>query len=343
MLRYKERDALGTSRDDQWPCVPRIFRTRACSQRCRCPTKAAFKKNCIFFSIVSAMLFSGLLAASSVALVSVLEPEWIKAVCYVKGISWKEDLYEVFVKSTSSEGKYDGTDYYSDSNPDDVRTKKQKELDAVSNKTKVTVPGWLYDVEVRYDDFRFGSAIRDPSDSRLIPPLYDEGNAYECMCIVQKLKTESSMQKDRYEKYLSFFKKWKSEEPAKGPQSKSESESGKGPSFNASRTIVENAGRENVSSAVKHPSPNEPEEEEEEVEEETMYFVVSTSWPAVDTFWESYEVERNVKTTLLLVSVGIFVAAIASLKIYYGHYSQKSLLDSDPYAFRRNHPVLESD
>jgi hypothetical protein len=152
------------------------------------------------------------------------------------------------------------------------------------------VKGWLYLVDVKYKNMYFHSAIRDPSETEMIPPIYEKGRVYDCLCMIEKLRSEITFQKDTYEKYLAYMKK-KQEQEGK-----------------SSTDYVYGS------------------DDDDDDDDENIFFVVATTWPKIDVFSENHEIEKTVKIILVSVSLIMLLVGIIMLKVFYSYY----INDGDP-------------
>lgn len=239
-----------------------------------CPGHLMFKKKCLFLVIVASILFSALFAISSTFYLSLVESEWVFAQCHVSKSDWRSDLYDIYLSNVTNpifvtNGTIDINNTYitNDTLP--------------SKPTKLQVKGWLYYVNVKYKNMYFSSVIRDPSETEMIPPIYETNQVYECLCMVEKLRSEIAFQKETYEKYLTYMKQQREKE-------------GK-----------------SISDYV-HGVYDDDEND--------IFFVVATMWPKIDTFSYNHEMEKTVKITLVASSFLMLFVGIIMLKIFYSHY-----------------------
>jgi hypothetical protein len=129
----------------------------------------------------------------------------------------------------------------------------------------------------------FHSAIRDPSETEMIPPIYEKGSVYECLCMIENLRSEITFQKETYEKYLAYMKKQREKE-----------------------------GKPTSGYAY--------DDDDDDDSDENIFFVVATMWPKIDAFSDNHEMEKMVKITLVVSSLLMLLISIVMLKIFYSYY-----------------------
>lgn len=151
------------------------------------------KKKLMFFVVISAVIFSAVLAIVSSAYLQMIQDEWINANCNVTRVEWKDDLYNIYFPEEK--------DAYV---PTKIGTKNDTIIQRLNensqnfnavpwvNKTRIKVKGWLYFVEVYYKNMLFNDIIRDPSSSNVVAPLYETGGIYDCISLVERLKPENA-------------------------------------------------------------------------------------------------------------------------------------------------------
>jgi hypothetical protein len=157
----------------------------------------------------------------------IVDNEWISGKCKVLDVSWKDDLYqgawnfarqdvdkpvsahrkrtseivdddeETSTKRLVHESNAGGNNNGSASN-----TPASGPIEYVTledeNYTRVGVRGLLYKVNFYYKGMFLRTAIRDPTTSKILPPLYKVGQVYECVSLIEKLVQETTLQKDVY-------------------------------------------------------------------------------------------------------------------------------------------------
>jgi hypothetical protein len=210
----------------------------------------------------------------------VIETEWVTAKCQVMDVSWKSDLYDIYLIRNDSATKNNDTTIvaFETMNVNDTIMNEDDTNSSIS--VKLQVKGWLYAVKVQYKNMLFSSAIRDPSETEMIPPLYAKGSVHECLCMVEKLKSEVALQKDVYERYLAYMKR-----------------------------LQEKEGKSFLEYIY-----------DEDAVDENIFFVMATTWPKIDAFTEDHEMEKKIKIVLVVASFGALLVGLVLLKIFYSHY-----------------------
>lgn len=263
-------------------CKSKLANSCCCFNRnghLACPGQLIFKKKCLFLIIVFSIIFSALFAASSTFYLSVVETEWVYAKCHVSKVSWKPDLYDIYLSNF--------TDPIFTINK--TMTNKTNDVanlnatDPIALPTKLQVKGWLYLVDVKYKNMYFHGAIRDPSETEMIPAIYEENGIYDCLCMIEKLRSEITFQKETYEKYLAYMKKHQEEDEGKS----------------GSEYIYDDNGGD---------------------VDENIFFVVATMWPKIDVFSENHEIEKTIKIILVSISLIMLLIGIIMLKVFYSYY-----------------------
>ena len=223
--------------------------------------------------IVASIIFSALLAVSSTFYLSIVETEWVYAQCYVSRVTWKPDLYDIYLSNVTNP-------VFVDSNRSSTNVNSTANDTLPLHPTKLQVKGWFYLVNVKYKNMYFHGAIRDPSETEMIPPIYEEKRVYECLCMIEKLRSEIAFQKNTYEKYVAYMKKKQEEE---------------------GKSIDDYVGA-NYN------------------EDDYIFFVVATMWPKIDAFSENHDIEKTIKITLVTASLAMLLVSIVMLKVFYSYY-----------------------
>lgn len=240
---------------------------------------------------------------------SVIETEWVTAQCYVRDVTWKTNLYDVYVKNYtdvifSPPPTHPSTDQ-NDTEPGEndtittpVSSPPSSSSPSPPSPVLLQVKGWYYAVEVKYKNMYFKSIVRDPSETEAIPPLYEEKNVYDCLCMVERLRSEIAFQRDLYDKYVAYVKKQR------------EIEGG------------EEDGETNAGASLSDYVHYVYDDDEDEI-----FFVVATTWPKIDAFADNHETEKRIKIALVAASLGMLLISTIMLKFFYSHYVKE---DKDP-------------
>lgn len=257
--------------------------------------KVLVKKRCLFFSIITSIALCVLITVTGVLLIQTLENDWVMATCHVQNVEWQDNLYNtpnftfdsdrssvkalmshsvpLHVASKNNRNELNGSDI-----GDDIRNPNIYSL--------LKVNGWVYDVNVLYDNLLFKGQIRDPSATELIPALYEKDYIGDCLCMMERVLPETIIQDESYEKY----KSWASSHPS------SEGEGGGG------------GGGGNIDNTTT------------EYYEHPIYFITAVTWPTLDTFMESHQRANNIKIVLVVTSSLGLVACVIFLKVFYNLY-----------------------
>lgn len=241
-----------------------------------CPGHLIFKKKCLFVTIVTFIVFSALVSISSMYYLSIVETEWIMGQCYVSHVEWKSNLYDVYISTNDTSRSF----YTTIKNDTISNTTNTNETFPI---VILQVKGWSYNVKVKYKNMFFKSVIRDPSETEAIPPLYEEGNVYDCLCMVEKLRSEITFQQDTYEKYIAYLKK------------KQEQDNDDGKSL--SDYVYDS----------------------DDIDDD-IFFVIATTWPKIDAFSENHETEKRIKIMLVTISILMLLISVIMLKVFYSYY-----------------------
>lgn len=273
------------------------------------------KKRCLFFSIICLLIFSILMTGGAISYLMTTEIEWVEAVCKVTDIIWYDDLYSSYVfmiknqELTPDEQKEESiveelfesitneTVFNALRSPSsEITFGKNNSIGndsmVLNSKIKpivIQVRGWLYLVNVKYKNMYFRSTIKDPSETQMIPPLYSKGYIGECLCMIEKLKSEMSLQKEDYEKYKEFIKK--------------------NPEENDSNNNNNNNYFGNFNGLYG------------DDDEDSIFFVTSTTWKDIDEFTGYHKNENYIKIFLITIPLlNVFFCAWL-LRIFYKQYS----------------------
>ena len=214
---------------------------------------------------------------------SVVETEWVYGQCYVSSVTWKPDLYDVYVTNDTIP-VFEIDSNVTDTEPGGKNANGDNETfdndtDASFHPVVLQVKRWSYIVKVKYKNMYFKSIIRDPSEAEAIPPMYEKDRVYECLCMVEKLRSEIAFQQETYEKYVAYVKKKQEQDGKK---------------------VIDYLYYDDVS--------------------DDIFFVVATMWPKIDTFAENHETEKKIKITLVASSLIMLFISIVMLKVFYSYY-----------------------
>lgn len=284
------------------PCTSLKRRCIACcccmSDRGTCvrPENVVFKKKCMFFAIVVAIIFTAILTVSSTLYLSASGIEWVTAKCHVSSVTWKSDLYSIYViESTGKSTNATLMDVFGHNNNNNVNISDDGNNN--QNETKPTllqVQGWLYMVDVKYKNMYFQSIIRDPSEAEMIPPLFPKNTISDCLCMIEKLRFETTLQKEEYEKYKAYM--------TKQQQSLS-------PSSPLDYIYKKSSGGNN----------------DDDDEDEAIFFITATMWPKIDELTQEHVSEKYIKIFLVTVCVVMMFIFICMLRVFYkNHVSDDS-------------------
>jgi hypothetical protein len=273
----------------------------ACARRMCCSgkdgTRSIMKRRFLFFITASFMALSALTFLSSTMYLTVSKTQWERARCKIASVTWRDDLYDVRLSNYTDPVFVDtGLNFY-DYNGTLIRLDETESNDTGNGKEtkeenpkRLQVKGWYYEVKVKYGNVFFHGAIKDPSEVEIIPPIYSPGETRDCLCVIERLRSEVTLQQDTYEKYLEYVKSEKTD--ARGGSG--------GGAINSSK----------MSDVF----------EELDEDADDVYFVIAVVWPSVNVFLSDHSFERPLQYAMVAISLVSLALSLFVLRISKRYY-----------------------